>query len=128
MSLIHRDSPDIRRIALLDLIANNADRKGGHLMLDPAGRAWGIDHGLTFHHEDKLRTVLWGFAGEPIEPSDLDVLRRLAHGWAPVAALLAPHLTARELAAARGRLAALVSDGVFPEPTPGWPRLPWPPL
>jgi uncharacterized repeat protein (TIGR03843 family) len=128
VSLVHRDRPDLRRLALLDVIANNADRKGGHLLRDAAGRVWGIDHGLTFHADDKLRTVLWGFAEQPIAPDDLGTLQRLAERWDRVARELADYLAEAEIAAARDRLAALLAGGTYPAPEPGWPRLPWPPL
>ncbi len=68
--LVHADSVALGRMAVFDVIANNADRKGGHVLTDEAGRTWGIDHGVTFAAEEKLRTVLWGWAGAPI-PSDV---------------------------------------------------------
>lgn len=126
--LAHRDRDDLRQLALLDAIANNADRKGGHLLRDAADRLWGIDHGLTFHTDDKLRTVLWGFAGDPIDARLLRALRALRADWDAVAARLAPHLAGEETAAAAGRLAGLLAEARFPAPEPGWPRLPWPPL
>jgi uncharacterized repeat protein (TIGR03843 family) len=126
--LAHRDRADLRQLALLDAIANNADRKGGHLLRDAEDRLWGIDHGLTFHTEDKLRTVLWGFAGDPIDAGLLHTLQELAARWETAAARLAPYLAEAEAAAAAGRLAGLLADARFPAPEPGWPRLPWPPL
>jgi uncharacterized repeat protein (TIGR03843 family) len=128
VALVHRDGADLRRMALLDAVANNADRKGSHLLTDPAGAVWGIDHGLTFHGEDKLRTVLWGFAGQPIAAAERRPLERLAERWDVVAELLAPYLGQVEIDAARNRLAVLLAAGHYPAPEPGWPRLPWPPL
>jgi len=124
----HAEMPALRRIALLDLVANNADRKAGHLLVDAAGRVWGIDHGLTFHEEDKLRTVLWGFAGELIEPDDQAALGGLRDGWEGFALSVADLIAPPELLAARDRLGGLLAGGRFPLPAPGWPRLPWPPV
>ena len=126
--LAHRDRDDLRQLALLDAIANNADRKGGHILRDAGDRLWGIDHGLTFHSEDKLRTVLWGFAHDPIDDALLQSLEALGAQWDLVAQRLAPFLTEEESASAAGRLAGLVAGATFPGPGPGWPRLPWPPL
>ncbi len=128
VALVHRDRPDLRRLALLDAIANNADRKGGHLLRDADDRVWGIDHGLTFHAEDKLRTVLWGFAEQPITAGELRALEGLWQRWDAVAESLSPHLADAEIAATRDRLAGLLAAGCYPSPEPGWPRLPWPPL
>ncbi len=76
--LVHADDARLRRIAVLDAVVNNADRKGGHLLPAPDGRLYGIDHGVTFHTEDKLRTLLWGWAGEPLPAEAVAVLERLA--------------------------------------------------
>jgi uncharacterized repeat protein (TIGR03843 family) len=70
VSLVHADDPALRRMAVFDVVANNADRKGGHVLRDAVGRVFGVDHGLTFNVEDKLRTVLWGWAGTRL-PDDL---------------------------------------------------------
>ncbi len=128
VALVHDDAPQLRQIALLDAIANNADRKGGHVITDVRGRLWGIDHGLTFHEQDKLRSVLWGFAGEPIEEALLADLRRLDERWDSVATALGGHLAEVEVAAAHDRLEALLAHRRYPQPTAGWPRLPWPPI
>ena len=66
VSLVHEDSAALRRMALFDVVVNNADRKGGHVLPMADGHRFGVDHGLTFHVEHKLRTVLWGWAGEPL--------------------------------------------------------------
>lgn len=128
VALVHRDSSALRRLSLLDVLANNADRKGSHILTDAAGRVWGIDHGLTFHSQDKLRTVLWGFADQAIAEAETDDLRRLAADWDGAAQALAQLLAASEVRAARERLDALLTAGSFPQPAPGWPRLPWPAL
>lgn len=125
VALVHRDEPALRRLALLDAVANNADRKGGHILRAAAGIR-GIDHGLTFHVEDKLRTVLWGFAGAEISPAERAALGALADGVSDGA--LSPWLARTEIAATFERLAGLLRAGTFPEPSAGWPRLPWPAL
>ena len=118
----------LRRIALFDTVVNNADRKGGHVLVDAAGVFWAFDHGLCFHTEPKLRTVLWGWAGQPLPPDDLAGLQRLSDGLAgadPLGRTLSDLLSAAEIAALGARVAALVDGGVFPVPGPGYP-LPWP--
>ncbi len=124
--LVHEESIPLRRVALLDSIVNNADRKGGHVLRATPGAVAGIDHGLTFHVEPKLRTVLWGWAGTPIGPSELADLSTLADGWGLVAEQLELLLTQSEIAAARDRLQALLRAGEYPLPDGGWPELPWP--
>ncbi|MFE5212712.1 SCO1664 family protein [Streptomyces sp. NPDC056600] len=129
--LVHADDPRLRRLAVLDAVINNADRKGGHLLTAPGGRLYGIDHGVTFHTDDKLRTLLWGWAGEPLPQEALEALRRLAAALAddgPLTARLAPLITAAELDATRARVAALLDTGIHPEPGGEWPALPWPPI
>ena len=128
--LVHRDDARLRRLAVLDAVINNGDRKGRHLL--PAGdRLYGIDHGVSFHTDDKLRTLLWGWAGEPLPEEALRVLRRLAAGLAdgaPLAARLGELLTAAELAALRRRVARLLDTGRHPLPGGDWPAIPWPPV
>lgn len=124
--LVHEDSPGLRRLALLDALANNADRKGGHVLRSRTGRLAGIDHGLTFHEEPKLRTVLWGWAGDQIDPAALSDLRSLEMAWTRTAAQLEPHLSRREVLATRGRLGDLLRTATYPGPDGAWPSLPWP--
>jgi uncharacterized repeat protein (TIGR03843 family) len=114
----------LRRICLFDLLANNADRKSGHCLLDPGGRIYAIDNGLTFHVHPKLRTVIWNFAGEPIAAALLDDLRRFCEASLPpeLAALLDP--SERKALAARAR--AVVNAGHFPGDR--GQRYPWPPV
>ncbi len=125
----HREQ--LERVVLFDLLVNNADRKGGHVLLDTGGRVWSIDHGICFHSDFKLRTVIWEFAGEPISPplvSDLQRLRRqLEQNEGEHVAKLSQLLTERELAALQRRLARLIRQPVFPRPGPGR-RYPWPPV
>jgi uncharacterized repeat protein (TIGR03843 family) len=119
-----------RRIALFDVITNNADRKSGHCLFDAKDNVWVIDHGLTFHTEPKLRTVIWDFSGEPL-PADLcgDVegaLIKLEKG--SLAEVLEPLLSPGEIRVLRRRLrGVLAPEWRFPEPTSAW-SVPWPPV
>ena len=130
--LIHADVPALRTLAAFDAVANNADRKGGHVLArqGEAGLAVaGIDHGLTFHDEDKLRTVLWGFAGEAIDASireGLDRLARAIDAEDAIGAALYELLAVREVRALRDRLEVLRTGGCYPLPSGDWPPLPWP--
>lgn len=127
----HADRADLRSVAVLDAVLNNSDRKGSHLLLGLDGRLWCIDHGLTLHREDKLRTVLWGWAGRPIPEPDLARLERLREQLEPDGDLtteLAPLLTRAEIHALRRRVATLLSTGLHPHPSPDWPSVPWPAL
>ncbi|WP_405740239.1 SCO1664 family protein [Streptomyces sp. NBC_01525] len=129
--LVHADDARLRRLAVLDAVINNGDRKGGHLLPGPGGRLFAIDHGVTFHTDAKLRTLLWGWAGEPLPEEAVTVLERLRAELAagrPLAARLAELLTAAETAALRARVAALLASGRHPEPGGDWPPIPWPPV
>ncbi|MQY13273.1 hypothetical protein SRB5_34170 [Streptomyces sp. RB5] len=129
--LVHADDERLRRLAVLDAVINNADRKGGHLLPTGDGRLYAIDHGVTFNADDKLRTLLWGWAGDPLTDEALTVLRglgaRLAPGE-PLADRLTALITPAELAAVRDRVAALLAAGRHPEPSGNWPPIPWPPI
>ncbi|MFJ4781236.1 SCO1664 family protein [Streptomyces sp. NPDC088762] len=129
--LVHADDERLRRLAVLDAVINNGDRKGGHLLPAADGRLYAIDHGVTFHAEDKLRTLLWGWAGEPLTAEAREVLAsltaELAEG-APLATRLAELITAVELAAVRDRVAQLLRTGIHPQPSGQWPAIPWPPV
>jgi uncharacterized repeat protein (TIGR03843 family) len=129
--LVHADDVRLRRLAVLDAVINNGDRKGGHLLPAADGRLYAIDHGVTFNVDDKLRTLLWGWAGEPLPGEALEVLAALEASLAPGAALatrLAELLTAAEVTAVRERVAALRASGRHPEPSGRWPAIPWPPV
>ncbi|MFD6969026.1 SCO1664 family protein [Streptomyces sp. NPDC059949] len=129
--LVHADDPRLRRLSVLDAVINNGDRKGGHLLPAPDGRLYGIDHGVTFHAEDKLRTLLWGWAGEPLTGEAREVLAELAAELAegaPLATRLAELITEVELAAVRDRVAHLLRTGTHPQPSGQWPAIPWPPV
>jgi uncharacterized repeat protein (TIGR03843 family) len=114
---------DLRRIAVFDVVVNNADRKSGHCLLDRDGHIWGIDHGLCFHAEPKLRTVIWDFAGEEIEEDLLAGLGPMAGGEVPQT--LAKLLDAQEIEALTARAADLRATARFPEPSVDFPY-PWP--
>ena len=124
VSLIHADTPELQRIAILDAITNNTDRKGGHILVDAVGGVFGIDHGVCFHHEDKLRTVLWGWIGEPI-PADIVTDLQAIRGQVS-AGLLDDWLTIPEIDATTDRIDRLLESGSFPSPNGSWPPLPWP--
>ncbi|WP_202425051.1 SCO1664 family protein [Streptomyces sp. HUCO-GS316] len=129
--LVHADDVRLRRLAVLDAVINNADRKGGHLLPAAGGRLYGIDHGVTFNAEDKLRTLLWGWAGEPLTGEAVEVLEGLTEALHPAGALagrLAGLITGAELDATRARVAALLDSGKHPEPSGEWPAIPWPPV
>jgi len=127
--LAHSDDPRLARMAAYDAVVNNADRKGGHVLTAPGDRLFGVDHGVCFHTEDKLRTVLWGWAGAPL-PADvvesLDGLRAALDG--DLGGRLAEHLTATEVAAVRHRLTRLAGTGRFPRPDHDRRPVPWPPV
>lgn len=120
----HRDTDRLADLAFFDVLINNADRKAGHL-LGTGARVVGIDHGVAFHPEWKLRTVLWGFAGRPLASrhlAALDVIdTALADGRLPLIGL-----DDEAVAALSGRVAQLRAEAVFPTPRPGWPVVPWP--
>lgn len=122
VQLVHRDLDELRALALFDAVVNNGDRKGGHILRDPAGTLCAVDHGVTFHAEPRLRTVLWGFEGEVI-PSGL--LERLSLDVRAVPELIQT-LDDEELQALERRIAQLRTDKVFPGPSEEWPSIPWP--
>ncbi|MFE9370692.1 SCO1664 family protein [Streptomyces sp. NPDC006711] len=129
--LVHADDERLRRLAVLDAVINNGDRKGGHLLPAPGGRLYGIDHGVTFNVDDKLRTLLWGWAGEPLTSEAVGALKGLAEALRPrgvLAVRLASLITEVELDAVRARVAALLSTGLHPAPSGEWPAIPWPPV
>jgi len=125
--LVHEDTAELRRMALFDIVVNNTDRKGGHVLAMPDGHRYGVDHGVCFHVDDKLRTVLWGWHGRMIAEEDVAALGRLADDLdADLGERLSGLLTTAEIRATQRRLARLLSAGRFPQPGPGWPSIPWP--
>ncbi len=128
--LVHADDVRLREMAVLDVVINNADRKGGHVLPDAEGRVWGCDHGVTFHEDVKLRTVLWGWAGDPLRDDDVEALQRLdkALDDTTTGPELRALLAASEVAALRRRIRSLLRRGVMPSPAGAWPAIPWPAL
>jgi uncharacterized repeat protein (TIGR03843 family) len=127
--LAHADDPRLARMALLDAVLNNADRKGGHVLVGPGDRVYGVDHGVCFHVEDKLRTVLWGWIDAPLPEQDVPTLSRLVSDLGgALGERLTAHLTAGEVTAAATRARRLLAAGRFPPPSGDWPAVPWPPM
>lgn len=122
--VIHRDAPALRRMALFDAIVNNADRKGVHILTDGAGRLWAVDHGLSFHVQHKLRTVLWGWAGEELTTDELAMVSTALESIEELDELI----TVAEAEAYADRCARLLTEGIFPHHRGAWPAIPWPPL
>jgi uncharacterized repeat protein (TIGR03843 family) len=128
----HADRPELAATAVFDVVINNADRKGSHLVLDRSGSLWGFDHGVSCHEEPKLRTVLWGWVGEPLPESELTRLDALA-GWlaspsSPVSQTIEGLLSPAEIEALARRVSGLLSTARFPAPSGRHPAVPWPPL
>lgn len=123
--LAHSDNNQLRRIALFDVVINNADRKGGHLLPTADGHVYAIDHGVAFHAEDKLRTLLWGFADRPLTDIEIDELKRLQADDA-LADRVTALLTEPETAALHARIDALLAAGRFPSPAGRRRPIPWP--
>jgi uncharacterized repeat protein (TIGR03843 family) len=123
---IRAADPRLRRIALFDAIVNNADRKAGHLVPRPDGLIQGVDHGVTFSRDPKLRTVLWDWRGARIDASEERALKRLRASLPGLRARLEPHLAPDEVEATRERLEELIRSRRFPEPSPDRPTIPWP--
>ncbi|WP_435743853.1 SCO1664 family protein [Nocardioides sp. SYSU DS0663] len=129
VSLVHEDSVALRRMAVFDVVVNNADRKGGHVLEMADGHRYGVDHGITFHHEHKLRTVLWGWLGEPLRAEEVEVLHRLVTAvGGDLGERLAPLLTDLEIDAFERRCRRLLDRGVMPAPSGEMPAIPWPPF
>ena len=128
-ALAHADDPRLSRLAVLDSVINNADRKGGHVLYAPGDHVYGVDHGVTFHVENKLRTVLWGWTGRPIPADSVDTLSVLAERLdGALGAALEEHLTLSEVQHARLRVRRLLRAARFPKPSQDWPAVPWPPV
>jgi len=127
VALIHEDTATLRHMAVFDVIVNNADRKGGHILAMPDGHRFGVDHGLTFHAEHKLRTVLWGWEGDALLDDELDGIRRARAGLdGELGAALAELLDAEELDALVARCDRMLTRRRFPAPSGEMPATPWP--
>ncbi len=128
-SLDERHQPQLERLCLFDVLINNADRKGGHCLMDDTGYIWGIDHGITFNVEHKLRTVIWDFAGQPIPQPLIEGVEKLCKVLQDPASTyhqrMASLLNPREVAAFQQRIDMVLMTGKYPLPGPG-PNYPWP--
>ena len=119
------DNPSLRSMALFDAVINNTDRKIGHLLPMKNGQLYGCDHGVTFHVEDKLRTVLWQWSGMPLTTLEQELLqngRRVLEQELD----LTPYLTVEEISALHMRIERLIDSGLMPTPNTEWPAVPWP--
>src|SRR5215475_6047040 len=126
--LAHADDPRLARLAAFDCVINNADRKGGHV-LQAGDHIYGVDHGVCFHVEPKLRTVLWGFIGHPLPDDVTEVLRKLRVNLdGTLGEALSDHLMIAEIAEMSTRVDRLLADCCFPAPSGDWPAVPWPPI
>jgi len=117
-------------MAAFDAAVNNTDRKGGHILPIDGGRhIHGVDHGVCFSAFPKLRTVLWGWRGEPMAADELEGLRRIREALdGTLGSDLAELLSRAEVRATTGRVEALLGAARFPLPSPTWPAIPWPPF
>jgi len=127
--LAHADDAGLRRMAVFDVVANNADRKGGHVLRDSTGCVFGVDHGLTFNVEEKLRTVLWGWSGDRLPAEVCGVLAALGTDLQADSSLhreLSGLLSPDEVDGTARRAESLLSSGRHPAPVPDRPSIPWP--
>jgi hypothetical protein len=128
-AFVRRDVPALRRMAVFDAVVNNADRKGGHVIPMPDGHVYGVDHGICFSVDPKLRTLLWRWAGKPLPVAALEVLERLGDDLrGDLGEQLHEHLTRREVQCTQRRVSELLRTQLHPEPSGEWPALPWPPF
>jgi len=121
------DHPGLRAMALFDAIINNTDRKIGHLLPINDDVVFGCDHGVTFHVEDKLRTVLWQWAGDSLTTNEIEILKKAVTSLeGELRTQLETLLTTQEIDALAARVQRLLNEGTFPQPNPNWPAVPWP--
>ncbi|WP_405472437.1 SCO1664 family protein [Paenarthrobacter ilicis] len=127
VALVHEDTAALRRMAVFDAVVNNADRKGNHILAMTGGHRHGVDHGLTFHRDNKLRTVLWGWVGDPLTDEELDGVRRVSAALdGQLGRDLEELITPAETGALADRCAALLEEGHFPPPGGESSAVPWP--
>lgn len=127
VAVVHEDSPALRRMAVLDVLVNNADRKGGHVLPVADGHRYGVDHGVTFHTEPKLRTVLWGWVGQDLTDDEAAGVRRVRDGVdGALGEQLAALLAGPEVDALVARCERLLASGRFPGPEAASSPVPWP--
>jgi uncharacterized repeat protein (TIGR03843 family) len=121
------DHPGLRSMALFDAIINNTDRKIGHLLPINDDVVFGCDHGVTFHVEDKLRTVLWQWSGDSLITKEIEILKKAVTSLeGELRTQLETLLTTQEIDALAARVQRLLNEGTFPQPNPNWPAVPWP--
>jgi hypothetical protein len=128
---IRAGDPALRRMAVFDAVINNADRKGGHMLpaRAPRGHVYGVDHGVCFSPDPKLRTILWGWRGRRLDAAEIAMLEDLGLALAgPLGEELRDLLTADEVAITSRRVRRLLRKGTFPQPDPDRPAIPWPPF
>jgi uncharacterized repeat protein (TIGR03843 family) len=126
VTLVHADDIRLRRMAVFDVLINNADRKGGHILSGVDGMVYGVDHGVSLHVEEKLRTVLWGWAGKPVDDDTLETVTGLRDQLrGTLGEELCEHITGREVDALHARTVALLDNPVMPIPDRRRP-IPWP--
>jgi uncharacterized repeat protein (TIGR03843 family) len=120
------DEPSLRNLAIFDACINNTDRKIGHLLPEESGHLFACDHGVTFHVEDKLRTVLWQWTGDSLTDVELETLKKVADLVKSQEELFLTHVTHDEFLALVMRIERLLTSGVMPLPSDEWPAIPWP--
>lgn len=129
VAMVTAPDPRLRRVAVFDVLANNADRKGGHLLPLPDGHIHGIDHGVCFAVAPKLRTVLWAWRGQPLEGSETAVVQRVFDALrGELCDRLGEVLSPAEVRATAARAERLLDGGRLPQPDPTRPAIPWPPF
>lgn len=124
--LAHANDPQLQKMAVLDAVLNNGDRKGGHVITGDDGRVWAVDHGVTLSVDPKLRTVLWGWAGSAVPADLLHAVARLSEAVGAGCPAVESWLGGQEVQALIERCDDLVASGLFPVPHEEWPSIPWP--
>ena len=130
VAMVVEDDPRLRRMAVLDAVMNNTDRKGGHILpVDGGKQIHGVDHGVCFSTMPKLRTVLWGWRGKRLDAEEIAGVERIRDGLdGDLGARLRDLLSRTEVRATVRRTDALLASRRFPYPSPDWPAIPWPPF
>jgi len=129
MDFYLQDHPRLRWLALFDIIINNTDRKIGHLIPSTTGHLYGCDHGVTFHDEDKLRTVLWQWAGQEFTPAEIELLHKAREIFeVSKREIIESLIEIEEIEATIARIDRALIAGTFSQPNPDWPAVPWPPF
>ena len=125
ITIAQSNDSQMRNLALFDIVINNADRKFGHVLITPENRIFGCDHGVSLHKENKLRTVVWQFAEELLQPAEVEQLNELLSQID--CKYLSTYLSEDEIDAIFDRTKNLLEAGRFSSPNPNWPAVPWPP-